>query len=113
MKNNFVKSPCSIALIGSALASSFAVNAAENPFAMKELASGYMQVAEASKATEGRCGEGKCGAAMMKQPEMKCGAGMAGMSGMSPAPEQKAAEGKCAAKMGSEPSAPAATPESK
>lgn len=105
MKNNYVKSPCSIALIGSALASSLAVNAAENPFSMKELASGYMQVAEAGKATEGRCGEGRCGAAMMKQPEMKCGAGMAGMSS---APDQKAAEGKCAAKMGSESSAPSA-----
>ena len=38
------------------------VSAAENPFAIKSLSSGY-QVADnhADKAKDGKCGEGKCG----------------------------------------------------
>jgi uncharacterized low-complexity protein len=108
------------ALIGATLASSLSatVNAGENPFALKELAGGYMQntvaaegtaaapaaapapaasAADAAKgAKEGKCGEGKCGAEMMKSPEMKCGAGMATMKKEEPAQSQKAIEGKCA-----------------
>ena len=84
-------------IIGATLAGSLsaaAVHATENPFALKELASGYAQVAEAGKEQkESACGEGKCGAEMMKKPEMKCGAGM---KAEQKAQEQKAMEGKCA-----------------
>jgi uncharacterized low-complexity protein len=84
-------------IIGATLVTSLSaatVHAAENPFALKELASGYAQVAEAGKEQkETACGEGKCGAEMMKKPEMKCGAGM---KAEQKAKEQKAMEGKCA-----------------
>jgi uncharacterized low-complexity protein len=55
------------------LAGTNVANAAENPFAMSELSSGYM-VAEMAEgkcggekkaAEEGKCGEGKCGMEMM------------------------------------------------
>ena len=59
------------------LASSPIVNAADNPFNMTDLGSGYM-VAE-----EGKCGEGKCGD---KKEEGKCGEGKCG---------DKKAEGSC------------------
>lgn len=58
------------------------VNAAENPFAIKSLSSGY-QVADA-KAADGKCGEGKCGAdkkaaaADTKAADGKCGEGKCG-----------------------------------
>ena len=63
------------AAIGAALVgtlSAGAANAAENPFGLQQLDSGYMQVAEA----EGKCGgeksaEGKCGGE--KSAEGKCG----------------------------------------
>lgn len=45
--------------------SSIAAQAADNPFAMESLSSGY-QVADNHKGAEGKCGEGKCG-------EGKCG----------------------------------------
>lgn len=53
--------------IAAALGTTFAVslmaspvaNAAENPFQMNELSSGYMQLA--GDHGEGKCGEGKCG----------------------------------------------------
>ena len=44
-------------------------NAAENPFAMSGLSSGYMVAGMA----EGKCGEGKCGAGKDKGAEGKCG----------------------------------------
>ena len=70
---------------GAALATSLAAtapaNAAENPFAMSELSSGYM-VAEMA---EGKCGaekktehEGKCGAQQKAVKEGKCGEGKCG-----------------------------------
>jgi uncharacterized low-complexity protein len=65
------------------LAATMPANAAENPFAMSELSSGY-QVAEMA---EGKCGEGKCGAAMM------------GTAKTSAPKEGKCGEGKCGAKM--------------
>ena len=53
------------------------INAAENPFAIKSLSTGY-QVAAAEKAKDGKCGEGKCSAEMKKSGEKategKCGA---------------------------------------
>ena len=56
------KSVLSLA-VGSAFAASIAaapvVNAADNPFHMDSLKSGYQVVAE--KDAEGKCGEGKCG----------------------------------------------------
>lgn len=86
------KTQKSIALaIGGAFALSVAattVNAAENPFAMKSLTSGY-QVADhhEEKMKDGKCGAGKCGAEKAK--EGKCSA-------------EKAAEGKCSAEKAKE-----------
>ena len=61
MSNKTTRKPLAIA-VGAAfvtsLASTAAVNAAENPFAMTDLPGGYMV---ASKEGEGKCGEGKCG----------------------------------------------------
>jgi len=77
----------SIALaVGGAFALSLSaatVSAAENPFAIKTLSSGY-QVADnhADKGADGKCGEGKCGAEK-KAHDGKCGG------------EKKAADGKC------------------
>lgn len=101
MSKKFEKKPLAMA-IGTAVAASLsagAANAEVNPFGMKELSSGYMQVAEAE---EGKAGEMKCGASMMKDGEMKCGANMMQQS------EEKASEGKCA---GNKPAAPAPTSE--
>ena len=61
------------AAMGAAFVTSLATapvaNAAENPFAMSELSSGYMV---ASSHMEGKCGEGKCGGAKATK-EGKCG----------------------------------------
>lgn len=50
--------------LGTALTAAIGVagvaHAADNPFAMQSLSSGYM-VAAADKAQDGKCGEGKCG----------------------------------------------------
>jgi uncharacterized low-complexity protein len=82
--------------IGGAFALSVAattVNAAENPFAMKSLSSGY-QVADhhEEKMKDGKCGAGKCGAEKAK--EGKCSAEKAKEGKCS---AEKAAEGKCSA----------------
>jgi len=73
MSQKSTKNSLAIAL-GAAFVTSLAAapvaNAAENPFAMSELSSGY-QVAEMA---EGKCGEGKCGGDKMKK-EGKCGEG--------------------------------------
>ncbi len=93
-------------LVGSLSAA--AAHATENPFALKEMSSGYAQVAEAAKEQkESTCGEGKCGAEMMKKPEMKCGAGM---KTEQKAQEQKAMEGKCAGMKMEGGAAPSAAP---
>jgi uncharacterized low-complexity protein len=92
MSNKTVMKPLSVAL-GAAFVASLAgtsvANAAENPFGMKELSSGYM-VAE-----EGKCGgmkekekEGKCGGEKKESAEGKCGEGKCGE-------KRKANEGKC------------------
>jgi uncharacterized low-complexity protein len=85
------------ALLGASVVTSLTVgvvNAAENPFALKDLSSGY-QLAEGEQAPKAKEGEGKCGAEMMKKDsEMKCGASM--MPGMKSAEPTKAMEGKCA-----------------
>ena len=112
MSKKSIKSPLAAA-VGAAFATSFigagAASAAENPFSMSELSSGY-QVADA-KGKEGKCGEGKCGGAkagatnqqMDKQMgEGKCGAGemgkgKEGQCGAMKSDEKKATEGKCGA----------------
>mgnify|MGYP003574110674 FL=1 len=92
MSQKTTMKPLAIA-VGAALATSLAAttpaNAAENPFAMSELSSGYQVAAMAEgKCGEGKCGEGKCGAAMMDAgktsaaKEGKCGEGMCGMKMM-------------------------------
>jgi len=103
MKNT--RTPIALA-IGGAFALSIAassVNAAENPFAAKSLASGY-QVADNHKTKDGKCATGKCGAnkkkgekagegkcsAEMKEKEGKCATGKCGA-------EMKTKEGKCSA----------------
>ena len=91
MKKSCTGKPLSIA-IGAALVGSTALTgtatAAENPFSVSELSSGYIQLAEA------KCGEGKCGG---KSAEGKCGEGKCGESkskGISVL-EGKCGEGKC------------------
>ena len=73
-----------------------------NPFAQKELSSGYMNEADsAAKVKEGKCGEGKCGGNMAepvekaKAAEGKCGEGKCGGEMAAPVEKPKAAEGKC------------------
>jgi uncharacterized low-complexity protein len=83
--------------IGSAFALSIAattVNAAENPFAMKSLSSGYQVAEHHEKTKDGKCGTGKCGSSMKKEAEGKCSADKAheGKCG-----GDKATEGKCSA----------------
>lgn len=82
---------CGVAVTSLAAASS--AGAAENPFALKDLSSGYMQVAEQKEAA---CGEGKCGAQMMKSGAMKDVKGMEGKcaGAASGAKEIKPAEGQ-------------------
>ena len=91
MSNKTVKNPLALAL-GAAFVTSLAgasvANAAENPFSMTELSSGYM-VADSH---EGKCGEGKCGGEK-KAKEGKCGEGKCG--GEKKAMEGKCGEGKC------------------
>ena len=80
MSQKTTQKPLAVA-VGAALATSLAAttpaSAAESPFAMSELPSGYM-VAEMA--------EGKCGAGMKMDKEGKCG-------GMEKKEEHK--EGKC------------------
>jgi uncharacterized low-complexity protein len=69
--------------------------AADNPFAMQKLSSGY-QLAEVDmtdKKVDGKCGEGKCGAdkKAMKNKDGKCGEGKCGAS------KKKVKEGSCSA----------------
>jgi uncharacterized low-complexity protein len=89
MSDKPVLKPLAIAVgtaIVTSLASVNAATAAENPFAMTELSSGYMvaEMAEgkcggATKTTEeGKCGEGKCGGATKTTEEGKCGEGKCG-----------------------------------
>ena len=85
-------------VIGSAFVASIAattIHAAENPFAIKSLSSGYM-VADADKMKDGKCGTGTCSAAKKKQmmeekaKEGSCSAGKT-------AAADKAKEGSCSA----------------
>lgn len=92
--------------IGSAFAVSFAAsplaNAAENPFGMSALKSGYM-VADVSdmKAGDKKMPEGKCGNTA-KMKDGKCGEGKCGGKKVT-----KANDGKCGGKMDDKAAAPA------
>jgi uncharacterized low-complexity protein len=95
MSQNSTKKPLAIAL-GAAFITSLAgtpvANAAENPFAMSELSSGYM-VAEMA---EGKCGGDKAAAEGDKAAaEGKCGGDKAAAEGDKAAAEGKCGEGKC------------------
>lgn len=113
MSKKIIK-PASVAL-GTVLLTTLSVGsfaAENNPFVMKTLSSGYMQLASADdakkneqggqssteqkkdgyegKCGEGKCGEGKCGSKdeMKKNMEGKCG-------GKKVEQEGKCGEGKC------------------
>lgn len=80
--------------VGSAFVASIAatsIHAAENPFALKSLSSGYMVAdADAGKMKDGKCGTGKCSAAKKKaMTEEKAKEGACGA--------EKAKEGACSA----------------
>lgn len=90
--------------IGGAFALSIAaatVNAAENPFALKSLSSGYQVADNNTKAKDGKCGTGKCGANKKteKAAEGKCSAEKAHEGKCS---AEKAHEGKCSAEKAKE-----------
>ena len=87
------KSKLSIALGGvfvASMAASSVASAAQNPFAMASLDSGYMVAAADGKMKDGKCGEGKCGgnksakdakgADKGKMKDGKCGEGKCGGS---------------------------------
>ena len=87
------KTPLALA-IGTAFAASLATSSiataapsSSNPFAMSELSSGYMQVAD-NHMKEGKCGGAK---EMEKNMEGKCG-------GAKSSKEGKCGEGKCGGK---------------
>jgi uncharacterized low-complexity protein len=60
--------------LAATLGAAGAVSAADSPFAMQSMDKGYM-VAQADKATTGKCGAGKCGGAKAKSADAACGAG--------------------------------------
>jgi uncharacterized low-complexity protein len=100
MSDKPTKKPLALAagaVFVTSLASTTAINAAENPFAMSDLSSGYM-VAEAAegmkKEGEGKCGEGKCGGEKKTTEEGKCGEGKCGGEKKT-TEEGKCGEGKC------------------
>ena len=80
------------------------INAAENPFAIKSLSSGYQVADHHEKMKDGKCGEGKCGAEMKKEmgdkmhddkmKDGKCGEGKCGAE-MKKEMTDKAHDGKC------------------
>ena len=88
-------------VLGGAFAASVAVaplaGAAENPFAVKSLSSGYMVAdnLDGDKMNDGKCGTGKCGSSMKKKKAEAAAAGkpMEGDGGA----EMKAKEGNCGA----------------
>lgn len=98
-KEKTILKPLSVAL-GATFAVTLAASnvsaapAGDNPFAMSELKSGYMQLA----GNEGKCGgkketkEGKCGEGKKAEKEGKCGEGKKSTK------EGKCGEGKCGGK---------------
>ena len=108
-KENKILKPLSLA-IGTTFAISMAASniasaapAGDNPFAMSEMDSGYMQVA----GKDGKCGEGKCGEGKKDKKDGKCGEGKCGEGkkdmkdgkcGEGKKKEGKCGEGKCGGK---------------
>jgi uncharacterized low-complexity protein len=80
MTNNTSVKPM-VAAVGAVFLTGMATvsvaTAAENPFAAKELSSGYSQQVAMN---EGKCGEGKCGGDKAEKAEGKCGEGKCGGS---------------------------------
>jgi len=101
MSNKHTIKPLALA-VGAAfvtsLASATVANAAENPFAMSDMSSGYM-VAEMTEGKHGEGmkmeGEGKCGGDKMKKAEGKCGEGKCGGDKMKKEDMKMKGEGKC------------------
>lgn len=93
------------AVVGSAFVASIAatsVYAAENPFALKSLSSGYMVAdadtdagASADKPKEGKCGTGKCSAKMKKAMAAKAKEAGADKAKEGACSAEKAKEGSC------------------
>lgn len=88
--------------LGSALAATLASApaAADNPFGSQSMSKGYMVAAMdgkcggATKAKDGKCGEGKCGGTKMK--DGKCGGqGDANKAEQGKTTMEKAKDGKC------------------
>lgn len=74
-----------------ALAASPIANAANNPFSLTEISSGYMVADQA----EGKCGEGKCGEAKAKDKKESEGKSRVAKDGDKKSGEGKCGEGKC------------------
>ncbi len=74
-----------------ALAASPIANAANNPFSLTEISSGYMVADQA----EGKCGEGKCGEAKAKDKKESKGKPRVAKDGDKKSDEGKCGEGKC------------------
>ncbi len=74
-----------------ALAASPIANAANNPFSLTEISSGYMVADQA----EGKCGEGKCGEAKAKNKKESEGKSRVAKDGDKKSGEGKCGEGKC------------------
>ncbi|HED18514.1 MAG TPA: hypothetical protein ENI74_03315 [Gammaproteobacteria bacterium] len=94
MSKKTVLKPVAVALgaaFVTSLASASIANAAENPFGMTELSSGY-------RVAEGDMKEGKCGTSHMKKKEGKCGESKMNKADMSKMKKEgKCGEGKCGA----------------
>lgn len=103
------KTPFAVAVGATLLPLTVSAAQIDNPFALSDLASGYMQTAEAekdgaSKMKDGACGEGKCGGAMMqKSTDSKAMEGKCAGNKPAPATDQskdaKQPEMKCGANM--------------
>jgi len=74
-----------------ALAASPIANAANNPFSLTEISSGYMVADQA----EGKCGEGKCGEGKAKDKKESKGKSRVAKDGDKKSDEGKCGEGKC------------------
>ena len=74
-----------------ALAASPIANAADNPFSLTEISTGYMVADQA----EGKCGEGKCGEAKAKNKKESEGKSRVAKDGDKKSDEGKCGEGKC------------------
>ena len=73
-----------------------AVHAAENPFAIKPLTSGYQVANSDAKDAQGKCGNGKCSAEMAKDMKADAVKGKEGSgNGDMKAADMKAKEGSC------------------